>query len=290
MNDHAWLDSSTKSPSWAENSRFRPSSPRASAAKIRSLVYDGGRLVTSRESDLDPGAAAAEVEKRVNRQHKLITDTLIKRATELQATKSAPPKRPPAVPTAPKKPAPAPKGTPKPEVEPGSPLATAIAIRRTIGPFGLAFAHPAPTTAGGYETKLEAVESAIDAIMKSPAYEHLRLDEQLTMIAIRGQLATWRLAEKDLTLATEIWPSIERFAHHQQKISDRRELVAYDHQLLTWAMSQLGKGAITDELTQGLGNLAGRDAALDAQLEDPSAITQMGLLEILLGLIDQTLA
>ncbi len=126
--------------------------------------------------------------------------------------------------------------------------------------------------------------------MTSPAYEHLRLDEQLTMIAIRGQLATWRLAEKDLTIATEIWPSIERFAYHQQKISDRRELVAYDHQLLTWAMSQLGKGAITDELTEGLGNLAGRDAELDALLGDPAAMTQMGLLEILLRLIDQTLA
>lgn len=260
------------------------------ATKIRTLVYDGGRLVTSRESALDPNAAPGEVETKVNRQHKLITDTLIKRATDLQATKSAPPERPSAVPIAPKKPEPAPKGSPKPEVEPGSPTETAIAIRRTIGPFGLAFAHPAPTTAGGYETELEAVESAIDAIMKSPAYEHLRLDEQLTMIAIRGHLATWRLADKDITIATEIWPSIERFAYHQQKISDRRELVAYDHQLLTWAMSQLGKGTITDELRQGLGNLAGRDAELEALLGDPAAMTQMGLLEILFRLIDQTLA
>ena len=54
-------------------------------------------------------------------------------------------------------------------------------------------------------------------------------------------------------------------------------------------MSQLGKGAITDELTQGLGNLAGRDAELEALLADPAAMTQMGLLEILLRLIDQTL-
>ncbi len=33
------------------------------SAKIRTLVYDGGRLVTSRESDLDPGAAADEVDE-----------------------------------------------------------------------------------------------------------------------------------------------------------------------------------------------------------------------------------
>ncbi len=258
--------------------------------RIRTLVYDGGRLVTSREGALDLGADADEIETRIRRQHKLITDTLIKRATELQTTKGTAAQPSAAVPAAPKTPGPAPKGTPRPEVEPGSPLEIAITVRKTIGPFGLAFAHPAPTTASGYETELEAVEGAIEAIMKSHAYEHLRLDEQLTMIAIRGQLATWRLADKDITIATEIWPSIERFAYHQQKISDRRDLVVFDHQLLTWAMSQLGKGSITDELTEGLANLAGRNAELNAFLADPPAMNQMGLLEILLGLMDQTLA
>jgi len=260
------------------------------APKIRTLVYDGGRLVTSREGTHDLNADADEIEAKVRRQHKLITDTLIKRATELQTTKGAAAQPTAAASAAPKTVEPAPKGTPKPTVEPGSPLEIAIAVRKTIGPFGLAFAHPAPTTAGEYETELEAVEGAIDAIMKSPAYEHLRLDEQLTMIAIRGQLATWRLADNDIAVATEIWPNIERFAFHQQKISDRRELVVFDHQLLTWAMSQLGKGSITDELIEGLANLAGRSVELDAFLADPAAMSQMGLLEILLELMDQTLA
>ena len=258
--------------------------------KIRTLVYDGGRLVTSREIPLDPAATTDElVEAKVRSQHKLITDTLITRATELRATKEGIAVRPAATPPSPKPTPPTPKGTPRPEIEPGSPLEIGIAIRQTIGPFGLAFAHPAPTTATGYNAVLEEVETAIDAIMKSPAYEHVRLDEQLTMIAIRGQLATWRLADKDIASATEIWPSIERFAHHQQKINDRRDLVAFDHMLLTWAMSQLGKGKITDELVEGLDGLLGRDAELDAFLQDPDASTTMDLLEILLRLIDQTL-
>jgi len=259
--------------------------------KIRTLVYDGGRLVTSREVGLDPGANSNQlVETKVRDQHKLITDTLIKRATELQVAKGDDSKRPGAAPPAPKPVHSPPKGTPRPEIEPGSPLEIGIAIRQTIGPFGLAFAHPAPTTASGYDTVLEEVEAAIDAIMKSPTFEHVRLDEQLTMIAIRGQLATWRLADKDIAAATEIWPSIERFAYHQQKINDRRDLVAFDHKLLTWAMSQLGKGKITNELIEGLDGLRGRDAELDAFLQDPDASTNMDLLEILLRLIDQTLA
>jgi len=258
--------------------------------RVRTLVYDGGRLVTSREGALTLEADADEIDEKVRRQHQLITDTLVKRASELQASKSVTAEPSAAAPPAPKPPEPPPRRTDRPEIEPGSPLETAIAVRKTIGPFGLAFAHPAPTTAGGYDRELEAVEGAIDAIMKSPAYEHLRLDEQLTMIAIRGQLATWRLADKDIAMATEIWPSIERFAYHQQKISDRRDLVVFDHHLLTWALSELGKGSIGDELTEGLANLAGRSAELDGFLADPAAMSQLELLEILLGLMDQTLA
>ncbi len=258
--------------------------------KIRTLVYDGGRLVTSREVALDDADTSAEIiETRVRGQHRLITDTLIKRATDLQATKGGSTDRRGAPPPASKPAPPEPKGTPRPDIEPGSPLEIGIAIRQTIGPFGLAFARPAPTTAGEYGSTLEAVETAIDAIMKSPNYDHVRLDEQLTMIAIRGQLATWRLADGDMTLATEIWPSIERFAYHQQKINDRRDLVTFDHRMLTWAMSQLGKGKITDELIDGLDGLRGRDAELDVLLENPDASNPMELLEILLRLIDQTL-
>lgn len=258
--------------------------------RIRTLVYDGGRLVTSREIPLDPTLTTDEqIESKVRDQHKLITDTLVTRATELQASKGGEPVRPAASPAPKPKPAPA-KGTPRPEIEPGSRLEIAITLRKTIGPFGLAFAHPAPATASGYDAALEEVEVAIDAIMKSPIYEHVRLDEQLTMIAIRGQLATWRLADKDIAIAAEIWPSIERFAQHQQKINDRRDLVTFDHKMLTWSMSQLGKGTITDELVDGLSHLAGRDAELDAFLANPEAMDQMGLLEILLRLIDQTLA
>jgi len=259
--------------------------------RIRTLVYDGGRLVTSREIPLDPSLTTDDqIEAKVRDQHKLITDTLVKRATELQASKCGVAARPAAAPPAPKPERAAPTGTPRPEIEPGSHLEIAIALRKTIGPFGLAFARPAPTTASGYDAALEEVETAIDAIMKSPVYEHVRLDEQLTMIAIRGQLATWRLAEKDIAMATEIWPSIEGFAYHQQKINDRRDLVSFDHQMLTWSMSQLGKGAITDELVDGLTHLAGRDAELDAFLAHPEEMDQMGLLEILLRLLDQTLA
>lgn len=261
------------------------------AAKIRTLVYDGGRLVTSREipaggkSDSD-----AAVEVAVRQQHHRVTENLIKRAEELSSAKKDPQAPPPPTP----QPAPEPPGDAKkrkrPVVEPGSRLETAIAIRQTIGPFGIAFGHPGPTTAEGYERLLESVDAALDAIRKAPTYDAIRLDEQLTMIALKSQLETWRMANKDIMMSTEIWPTVESFAYHLQKINNRADLVTFDHEMLTWGMSELGRGKITEELTEGLRGLGGRNAELDRFLRNPEGTNQLGLLEILLGLMDQTLA
>jgi hypothetical protein len=257
--------------------------------KIRTLVYDGGRLVTTREISVDPASDTDElIKNQVHIQHRRITRTLVTRAAELQSAK-----RPAAAaraPLAPAPPKPEKRKTPRPAIEPGSRLEIAVAIRRTIGPFSLAFGRPAPATATEYEQLLAAVESAIDEIMKAPIYEQVRLDEQLTFIALRGQLATWRLSNKDLSIAAEIWPSVERFAYHLQKINARSDLVAFDHKLLTWAMSELGRGLISEELLDGLAGLAGRDAELDHFLAHPDEASPHDVLGILLGLLDRTLA
>jgi len=258
--------------------------------KIRTLAYDGGRLVTNREIDLDPTEETdGLIEDRIREHHQRITDNLYKRAAELHATKCVKSDPPVAEkPTAPP-PASVAKGRPRPTVEVRSGLETAIATRQTIGPFSLTFAHPAPATKEEYGVLLEAAEKSIDGIMKTPIYDRIRLDEQLTFVAIRGQLATWRLSGKDIAVATEIWPNIERLAYYLQKINDRSELVAFDHELLTWAMSELGRDSISDELIDGLQGLAGRDAELDHLLVHPDEISQHRLLEVLLGLLDRTL-
>lgn len=258
-------------------------------AKIRTLVYDGGRLVTSREIPAGGKSdSEAAVEAAVRQQHQRVTETLIKRAEELSTAKNAPqpepPQRPPAAPKSPD-----PKRKKLPVVEPGSRLAAAIAIRQTIGPFGLAFAHPAPKTAEGYGRALEAVDAALDAIRKAPTYDAIRLDEQLTMIALKSQIETWRMADKDIMMATEIWPTVESFSYHLQKINNRSDLVSFDHEMLTWAISELGRGKITRELTDGLRGMGGRNSDLDRFLRNPSGTAQLEVLEILLGLMDQTL-
>jgi hypothetical protein len=259
--------------------------------KIRTLAYDGGRLVTKREVDLDPTEETdGLLDDRIREHHQRITERLYRRAAKLQEAKAVT-SVPPVVErfTAPP-PASVAKRRPRPTVEAGSRLETAIATRQTIGPFSLTFSRPAPDSAEEYESLLETAENLIDGIMKTPTYDRIRIDEQLTFIAIRGQLATWRLSKKNTSVAAEIWPNIERFAHHLKKINDRNELVTFDHELLTWAMSELGHDALSDELIDRLQDLAGRDTELDNLLAQPGEINQHGLLEVLMGLLDRTLA
>ncbi len=155
-------------------------------AKIRTLVYDGGRMVTSREirsgSTIDIGG---ETDTAVRLQHMRITENLTERAADFGAAKTSSPPPPPTSPPVAAAPRPALKKTTRPPVEPGSHLETAIAVRQTIGPFGIAFAHPAPTTAAGYEQALALVDAALDAIREAPTYDTIRLDEQLTLIALK---------------------------------------------------------------------------------------------------------
>ena len=259
-------------------------------ARIRTLAYDGGRLVTVRETGVDPSDEAdGLIDARIREHHRRITDNLHRRAAELQAAKCVSASPPTPGFPAPTRSTPVAKGRPRPAIEPGSRLEQSITTRQALGCFSLAFARPAPTTAEETETVLTAVESSIDGIMKSPVFDRLRLDEQLTFIAIRGELASWRLSDKDPARAADAWSNVERFSHHLQKINDRRELVAFDHELLTWAMSELGRGSVSDGLIDGLRALVGRDAALDRLLGHPEEMSPHGLLEVLLDLLDRTL-
>ena len=258
--------------------------------KIRTLAYDSGRLVSKREIVLDPTEETdGRVDDRIRGHHQQITERLFERAAKLQATKFAISGPPEAEQPASPPPVSAARARPRPTVETQSRLETAIATRQTVGPFSLTFARQAPASAEEYRALFEAAETSIDGIMKTAIYDRIRIDEQLTFIAIRGQLATWRLSGQDIAVATEIWPNIEGLAHHLQRINDRSELVAFDHELLTWAMTELGRNSISDELIDALQDLAGRDAELDHLLAHPDEITKHSLLEVLMGLLDRTL-
>ena len=89
-------------------------------AKVRTLVYDGGRLVTSREIPAgDENDRGVNIDDTVHRQHQRIAKTLLTRAKELEEAKTTTREAPAPKPEPAPAPPPGAKTMARPVVEPG---------------------------------------------------------------------------------------------------------------------------------------------------------------------------
>jgi hypothetical protein len=259
-------------------------------AKVRTTVFVGGRIVGARESAVDPAECSEDqVREQMNSQHGTIIDNLVKRAVELQAErqKLGMPSTPPEATTQPQK-LPT-KEVPLPRVDAQPRLPSSIQVRQLIGPFSLAFEPTPPSNPVVLRTCLETAARQIDEVMASEIFPGIRLDEQVRFFDLRERLAAWRGGGREPAEGAEIWAEIVVFATHLRKISDRRELVAYDHQLITWALLEVGRNGVRDEAVSHLRNLYGRDPDLDRLLDHPELAAKEALLEVLINLLDRTL-
>ncbi len=258
--------------------------------KIRTTVYDGGRIVASRDVPADPDRQSEdEILEQIRAQHGLIIDNLITRSAALAKRKGgAPPSSGSrdAASVAAKDRAtrtrhPLPAGS-----DPS--LRRALRTRRLVGPFSQRFsAYGVPPTS--CDTDLEAAGTSIDSIMGSPACRGLRLDEQIRFFDLKERIDLWRTGGDPDVDPAALLDDITAFARHLHAINDRRELADFDHRLLLWAIGAIGSAGITDDSLGHLQSLRGRDLALDHLLDGPGDIDQDHVLELLIGLLDRTL-
>jgi hypothetical protein len=106
---------------------------------------------------------------------------------------------------------------------------------------------------------------------------------------LRERVAAWRGGGRDAEEGSRIVLAMVAFAAHLRRISDRRELQAFDHGLLTWALGAVSRDDVSVETLGHLQALAGRDVELDGLLVQPDPVEKNRLLEVLLGLLDRTL-
>jgi hypothetical protein len=257
---------------------------------VRSTVYLDGTIVGAREVPVDPQNTSEKgIHEQMNSQHKLIIANLATRAVEYEAQAPRP-----DVPEAPFRTSQRSdlsklKEIPRPELDGDPELAEAVMVRQLLGPFSLAL-RPSPyQDPESVRTRLETAARMIDDIMAAPAFSEIRLDEQVRFFDLRERLAAWRGAGRDPESAAEILLAMVVFAGHLRRISDRRELVVFDHKLLTWALSRIGRDGVTEEALGHLKALCGRDAELDRLLAQQAPIEANRLLEVLLALLDRTL-
>jgi hypothetical protein len=258
--------------------------------KLRTTVFLDGAVVASRETLVERGDTSEDgIRDRMAYQHGLIIANLVKRTAEFEASASKPVHsethervaRPSdAVPL---------REVQRPEPDADPTLLASVQARQLIGPFGLAL-QPSPYHDDeATRSRLEGAGEMIDAIMAAPGFSDIRLDEQVRFFDLKERVAAWRGAGRDPKTGAGILLAAVIFAGHLRRISDRHELVEFDHRLLTWAIWSIGRNGASDEVLGHLRGLYGRDAELDRLLEQPGPVAAERLLEVLLGLLDRTL-
>ena len=257
--------------------------------RVRTTVYDGGRIVATRESALEDGLGDDdEVLHRIRHQHELIIENMIKRSEQLAARKRR------MIEEGPEAPRSVEPRTQSTRANHGLPDASdplvqkSLSCRRLVGPFSLALSSAAAGDPSSGDL-LEVAVSWIGEITASPVFPELRLDEQVRFLDLRDRFGAWRSGGLGPEASSELLWDTVAFADQLLEINQRRDLAAYDHKLLLWALAEIGSQGMTEEIMTRLESQRGRDKVLDTVLDHPDLAEPDRLPEILMSLIDRTL-
>ncbi len=261
----------------------------ADEPRVRTTVYDGGRIIASRESVLDKGATGDdEVLGVIRHQHELIIDNMVSRSEQLVARKRR------IIEAGPETPRPAGLMTSSARAVHDLPdasdpfVATSLRCRRLVGPFSLALSSMSAGDPSSGDL-LEVAVAWIGEITASPVFPDLRLDEQVQFLDLRDRFGRWRDGGLGHEESSELLWDTVAFADLLSEINQRRALAVFDHALLLWALAEVGSKGMTEEVMDQLESQRGRDKALDTVLDHPALAEPDRLPEILMSLIDRTL-
>ncbi len=109
--------------------------------------------------------------------------------------------------------------------------------------------------------------SWIGRITASPVFPELRLDEQVRFLDLRDRFGEWRRGGLEPEASSELLWDTVAFADQLLEINQRRDLAAFDHKLLLWALAEMGGRGMTEEIMTRLESQRGRDRALDTVLD-----------------------
>ena len=256
--------------------------------KVRTTVYDGGRIVATRETVLKTSGGDDEALGNIRRQHELIIDNMLKRSEQLADRKrrmiEVGPDRP-SIPS--RRTSPARTVQPLPKV--ATPfLETSLRCRRLVGPFSLALSSSAAGDPSSGDL-LEVAVSWIGDITASPVFLDLRLDEQVRFLDLKERFDSWRSGRLDPEQSSELLWDTVTFADHLAEINQRQELADFDHKLLLWALTEVAEQGLSGEILTQLETQRGRDRSLDMVLDHPDLADPGCMPEILMSLIDRTM-
>lgn len=260
---------------------------------IRTEVFVGGKVVATRESRLKGGEEAAARDEgvlraRMKEHHQQTLESFVERARRYQQRDGGPapllgeaePPQPAPEPPPPQPPAPEPplavrgpsKGLAPPSPEVQKAVAGALRVRRFFGRFRQLMG---PTTGlpSDLGDRLEVMSRAFAWMIQSSLFVEIRIDEQVRCHLLKERIDEWLASRRDPRQAAQIWSGIVTFNKYLTEINHRSDLVAYDQQMLIWALDEVQRNGMTAEVFKGLESLYGLDPRLDNLLDQPGDVS-----------------
>lgn len=251
---------------------------------IRTEVFVGGKVVATRESRL--GRHHAELgedglKTRMKDHHHKVVDGFLSRARNYHERASHERAGVPLSDSGDSLP-------PSPILREAA--SSALAIRRMFGKLRLGVGLTTPITAENIADRLERAARGFAWVVKSPTFSEIRVDEQVHFHLVKDQVDTWLASTGLLPDAVRIWSEIVSLNDYLAEINDRAELLAFDRQVLRWALVDVEtKQAIDEPVLEELRGLFGRDLALDEALNGADTSDPRHWVELLRAVLARVL-
>jgi hypothetical protein len=243
---------------------------------IRTEVFLGGKLVATREQELEEGErdrGEAHLRALMKEQHQKILESVVERAKRYQerrAEEPAPGET--SLDEAPVPPFQGEAGGPPSVAGQGS-VEIALRVRRLFEKFRLRLGELPEHPGEHVDAYLERAAHAFAWILGSPLFPEIRIDEQVRFNLLKDQVDEWLHGGRSAERGVEIWSEILTFNRYLAQVNNRGELAAFDRDLLSWSLRKLETEGMTERVLEHLAMIYGRDAELDLLLERPLGVS-----------------
>jgi len=255
-------------------------------AKVRTTVFAEGRVIGQRElvvGDL----SAVELAEQIRVQHTKIVQALKERMGELSTQRQKPAQQALATAAAP---AEAARRAEPPDPGRDPRLLASVRVRQFLGRFCNCISAAFPQSDEELATRMHQLDGVMAEILQAEQFLSIRVDEQVRFNILKGMVNAWLQGEREQARGLELYAEIVTFASYLGNISNRQDLVAFDRELLLWAVETIGGEGVSHAVKTAVHALYGRDAELDTLLQQPESHGDERWLEVLMDLLERVLA
>ncbi len=257
--------------------------------RIRTVVFFEGKLIASQARPVESEVKDdQEIRELIKAQQAQIIDNFGTRAAALAADQEN--AEADVRSTTVLKPAPlAGRATDPPDPESDAKLVESLAVRRLFSLFQSSLPTDSEPGADELELYLKKALREIRKVTEDPAFVDVRLDEQVAFYDLKTRALAQLKGSLELDTARSVWTELVRLAAYLVRINHRRELVAFDRRLFTWALARIGGRGMSEDVLIHLRHARGRSAELDQLLDHPDDVSADQWMDIIMRLIDSTI-